>query len=187
MKYDALTPYSEQNPKTVKGNLEAFGALLRLVPPPTYVGEAMGGLGYQSKEIQALWRNASHHAWERNDTCFEELNKVSGVQAHLGEYPLNNILGPHSLLVLDFNLFTLKHADELKGYFKNRAEYVLFTDTARGKLHLHPQAYGLMPGADWSDYCVALNRWLFNFDLSLVGMSKAPRSITYFLARRNVA
>ena len=181
MIYNQDTPFLDQNLKSVERNVHAFATLLNRVKPPVlYIVEAMGGIGLQSLELQTSF-SCRHEAWETNPQCFQQLDRIEGVKAYCGPFPLNQKFGENTLLVLDFNLFTLKHKDELRGYFETGAGQIIFTDCARGKLHLHPQAYGLL-SSSWESYCDTLNEWLEGFGLQIMDFSKAPRSITYFLA-----
>ena len=184
MHYNQDTPFLEQNLKSVGRNVHAFASLLAFVKPPVVkIVEAMGGIGLQSLELKAKFACPEHEAWETNQQCFQQLDRIEGVKAHCGAFPLDKKFGKGTLLILDFNLFTLKYKDDLRRYFETGAEQVVFTDCARGKFHLHPQAYGLSKPI-WEDYCCLLNAWLLSFGLQLVTSSNAPRSITYFLARQ---
>lgn len=184
MSYELLTPFTQQNSKNLTGNLQAFGQLFASVDEPKQIVEAMGGTGQQSRVLREHWQ-CEHLVWERDLSCCEVLFGIDGLRVYSEEFPLTRRWKKHTLLVLDFNLFTLKHAYKLTPYFISGAGQVIFTDVARGKLHLHPQAYGLAKPT-WAAYCVKLKQWCNSVGLELLASTQAPRSITYFLAKRSM-
>jgi hypothetical protein len=178
----AATPFHEENLMSLQGNLAAFSQLLKLAKKPKRIIEARGGLGHQTRRLMAQWPGVPIEAWERDPTCAKELKRIAGVVATEGEYPEDKQLKPTDLCVID-GFWTLKNFDTYLPYFHNGAGQYIFTDLARGKLHLHPKAYGLERG-EWYLYINELSKKLVPLGLTVVDHAKAPRSISYFLVRR---
>jgi|GEM_PF-6876540 len=163
--------------KTVAGNLAAFRAIVRKAARSSLIVESFGGIGGQTQVLREELGNIHHEAWDKDRDCYAALDKIEGLTTFFGEFPLQR-LPRDTLLILDFNAFTLKHFDKYSIYFKLNAKQIIFTDIARGKLHLHPKAYGLST-ASWDDYVAALGERLTPY--KFIFQEKAPRSITYFL------
>lgn len=183
----AHTPFHQENLKSLQGNLTAFSLLLRQVLSPKHIIEARGGLGQQTMRLMQRFPGVPIEVWERDPKCADELSRIKGItDLHLGEYPEKRPLGLGDLCVIDGH-WTLKYFDTYQDFFNNGAGQYIFTDLARGKLHLHPQAYGVgaLERADlWPAYVDEVARRLKPFKLTVVDHVKAPRSISYFLVRR---
>jgi hypothetical protein len=183
MPYTGETSYLQQNMKTVAGNLAAFRQICRKAAPPIHIVEGMGGIGNQTKVLRELFTPTTHEIWDKDSECCEILRAIPNLTIHEGEFPTMYRAKPKTLLVLDYNMFTLLHMSKLLWFFGTGANQVIITDTARGKFHLHPHAYK-MKTKEWSEYVDILSHRLTEVSHELVAEEKAPRSLTYFLARR---
>lgn len=187
-RYTSETPCHEQHRRWQDKNMAAFKVLLDMADKPTRIIEARGGMGYESLILQEVFPGVRHEAWERNDISFESLSKVEGVTAHLGDYPADMVLDKGTLFILDDNLMTLKYFSTFDSLFKNGAGQYIYTDLARGKIHLHPQAYQLPKISDraklWDLYIKRTAQEMKRVGLKFQAESRAPASITYMYAKR---
>lgn len=182
--YNHDTPYTVQSMKTVEGNLRSFDRALATLPTPKLIVEAMGGIGNQTRILQKRFPGVELRVWERDFECVEKLRKIEGIEAFNSDFPIDMKCPEGSLLILDFNMFTLLHLDRFDHCFRAGADWIVLTDCARGKLATNWKSYKIdRPSFD--DYLAAVgNKLQERYGYSLRGSEAAPRSLTYLIAQR---
>lgn len=171
----------DYNLKTHDQNLAAFQRLIeRQKFNPTHIVECFGGLGGQTKLLEARWPGLPHVAYEIDEECYKTLAEVAAdfpnVDARLGAYETQDCT-PNTLLIVD-GAITILHVDKYREFVHPDAGYVIFCDFAAGKLHLHRKSYGLEPDATYEDYAEALAE---KFGRPLLDFERTPRSMSYVL------
>lgn len=150
-RYNANTPFVDLSTRSLAGNNAGFRAALEFVSErPSFVMEAFGGAGSQTKIIQERWPGIDHVAYERDARTFETLQANAGhlpVDLTRGDYlgAAQPELRPGSLLILDFNNHSLlpSRVRELAWAWKPEAQWTIFCDYTRARMHLNYFRYGI--------------------------------------------
>lgn len=133
-----------------QANAGAYAVLLNRAPKPSRVVELFGGVGLTTGVIRGLWPKVRLDTHDLDTHCIEELRRQGAATNVIQTDSLANAaITKDCGIVADFNLLTLGNYPAQYETAFNRMlgsrlpQWICFTDSAVGKIHLNWARYGL--------------------------------------------
>ena len=204
-KMTQTTPYRDRPERERAEEARCFREVLTGAYQPNTIYEAFGGIGMTSKLMQDIFPGARVFSAELDEECVHRYLKTVDLDRGSVYYgdtlEMLSFTFEHGAAVhmdaasLDYNRCTLLDLRNPKSFqhhlIKRVAElgpqWIQYTDSSIGKLHLNFRSYGIATYRDreqaWELYGRLLNAWFFDIGYQIVASARHSAASYYRLER----